>query len=223
MSIAGETLGQGAVAENALDRGLGVIEVAFHGGHLHVGAGLRGHLQLLDLGDLAFRVEDGDGGARGVREAGQRGLAGVAGGGGENHDLLVRVAVGWRGVRHETRQNLQGHILECGGWTVEQFEHVIVTQRLQWSDTLVGPLLAIGIGDAPAQFLGGEVRQQRAQHFGGDLLVGLARQRGDIHLGLAQCVRDEQAAVVGNALTNRLLGGQRIGGAASGMEGGSHG
>ena len=74
MRIAGETLGQGAVAEDALDRGLGVVEVAFHGGHLHVGAGLRGHLQLLDLGDLAFRVEDGDRGARGVREAGQRAL-----------------------------------------------------------------------------------------------------------------------------------------------------
>ena len=69
------------------------------------------------------------------------------------------------------------------------------------------------VGDALAQLLGREVRQQRAQHLGGDLLVRLARQGGHVHLGLAQRVRNEQAAVIGDALTNRLLGGQRIGGA----------
>lgn len=35
-------------------------------------------------------------------------------------------------------------------------------------------------------------------------------------------IRNEQAAVIGDALTNRLLGGQRIGGATGGMEGGCH-
>ena len=59
-------------------------------------------------------------------------------------------------------------------------------------------------------------------YLGGDLLVRLARQGGHVHLGLAQRVRNEQAAVIGDALTNRLLGGQRIGGATGGMEGGCH-
>ena len=79
-------------------------------------------------------------------------------------------------MRHEARQDLQRHVLERGSRAVEQFEHVIVAQGLERGDALVGPLFAVGVGDALAQLLGREVRQQRAQHLGGDLLVRLARQ-----------------------------------------------
>ena len=99
MRIIGETFGKLLVAENALDGGLRVIEIALDCAHVYIRTGLCAHLQFLYLADLAFRIEHGDAGARGVRETGLRGLAGVTG--------------------HETRQDLQCDVFECGGRSVE--------------------------------------------------------------------------------------------------------
>ena len=218
MRIIGETFGKLLVAENALDGGLRVIEIALDRAHVHIGAGLRGHLQLLHLADLAFRIEHGDAGARGVRETSQRGLAGVAGRGSDDHDLLIRVAIRRSGARHETRQNLQRHIFERGSRTVEQFHHIVIAERLDRSDLLVGPLRAVRLVDALLELGLGVVRQQHGQHIERDLLVGLAGQGSDIHMGLTQGVGHEQAAIIGDALADGLLGGKRIGGAACAVE-----
>ena len=218
MRVAGQTGGQVTVAEDPLDRGLRVVEVALHRAHGHVRTRLRGHLQLLHLADLALRVEHGDAGARGVGEPRQRGLAGIAGGGGHNHDLLVRVAVGGRGAGHEPGQDLQRHVLERGGRAMEQLQDPILAQRLQRGDRPVPPLRAVRGLDAFAQLGLGEIGQQRAQHRHRDVLIRLADQLSHVHAGLAQRVGDEQTAVGGDALADRLLGGQGIGGAARAME-----
>ena len=54
--------------------------------------------------------------------------------------LLVRVAVGRRGAGHEARQDLQRHILERACGAVEQFHHIVVAERLDRGDALIGPL-----------------------------------------------------------------------------------
>ena len=95
------------------------------------------HLQLLNLAHLALRVEDGDRGAGRVCESGQRGLAGVAGGGGQDHDLLVGVAVRRRRVRHETGRICSATSLNAEVGAVEQFEDVVVAERLQGRDAPV--------------------------------------------------------------------------------------
>ena len=73
----------------------------------------------LHLADLAFRIEHGDARALGIRETSECCLAGVSGSGGHDHDFLVVVAIGRGGACHETRQDLQCDVLECGGRTVE--------------------------------------------------------------------------------------------------------
>ena len=61
--------GELPVSEDAFDGPLRVVEVPAHRAHPDVAAPLRGHLELLDLADLAFGVEDRDGGSGDVREA----------------------------------------------------------------------------------------------------------------------------------------------------------
>ena len=78
-----------AGGEDVLHAGLRVVEVAAHGAYAHVRALLRGHLRLLHGGDAAVRVKDDDARAGHVVEALERGLAGVAGGGGQDDDLIV--------------------------------------------------------------------------------------------------------------------------------------
>ena len=202
-----DTLGELMVAEDTLDGTLCVVEIAAHRAHVHVRARLRGHLQLLDLADLAFRVEHGDARARHVGEPGQRGLARVARGGREDHDFLVRIA-GRGGMRHKTGKNLQSDVLERGRRAVEQFEDVIVAQGLERCDRRIRPLFAVGVAHTLRQLVIGEIRQQRAQHLLGDLLVGLAGKGRDVDLRVAERVGDEQAAVVGDALADGLLGSE---------------
>ena len=218
MVVRGEAFGELLVAEDLLDRGLRIVEIAVDGAHMHIGAGLRGHLQLLHAAHPALRVEHGDAGARGVGEPGQCGLARVARSGGHDHDLLVRVAVGRRGAGHEARQDLQRHILERACGAVEQFHHIVVAERLDRGDALIGPLAAVRLGDALLQLVLAEVGQQHAEHVERDLLVRLAGERGDVDRGLAELIGHKKAAVVGDALADGLLGGERVGAAARAVE-----
>ena len=119
MRVGRQAAGKLAVAENALDSGLCVIEIALDCAHAHIRTGLRAHLQFLHLADLAFRIEHGDARALGIRKTSERCLAGISGSGGHDHDFLVVVAAGRGGARHETRQDLQCDVLECGGRAVE--------------------------------------------------------------------------------------------------------
>ena len=66
---------------------MGVVKVAADGTDGHVVTGLGGHLEVLDVGDLALGVEDGDAGVRHARKAVQGRLAGVSGGGGDDHHV----------------------------------------------------------------------------------------------------------------------------------------
>ena len=138
------------------------------------------------MADLAFRIEHGDARALGIRETSERCLAGISGSGGHDHDFLVVVAAGRGGARHETRQDLQCDVLECGGRAVEQFHHVVIAERLDRGDLFVGPLCAVCLVDACFEFGFGEVGQQHAQHVECDLLVGLACEGCDVHVGFAQ-------------------------------------
>ena len=65
----------------------------------------------------------------------------------------------------------------------------------------------VRVGDGH-QLVIGEIRQQCAQHLLGNLLVGLAGKGCDVDLRVAERVGDEQAAVVGDALANGLLGSE---------------
>ena len=208
MGVLRQACGELLVAEDALDRGLGVVEVALDRAYVHVGTGLRGHLQFLHLADLAFGVEDGDAGSGRIRKSCEGGLAGVSGCGGDDHDLLVVVAVGRGGTCHEAGEDLERDILECGGRAVEQFHHVVVAKRLDRGDLLVGPLFAVCFGDALGKLLFGEVGQQCAEYALGDGLIGHAGKIVDGDLGFAELIGDEQTAVVGESEANGLLGSE---------------
>ena len=208
MRVLFETRGEVPVAEDLLDGGLRVVEVALDRAHVDVGTLLRRHLEFLHAADAALRVEDGDAGALGVGEAGERGLAGVAGGGRDDHDLLVRVAVGGRRARHEARQDLQGDVLERGGGAVEQFHDPVLSERLDRRDALVRPLRPVGLGDACLEFFFGEVVEEHGEHVIGDLLVAPAGEVVDGDEAFAEFVGDEEAAVVRDALADGLLRGQ---------------
>ena len=87
-----EAPGELAVGEDALDLPLAVVEGAVDGADGDVAAELGDHLEALDVGDLAGGVEHGDAHAIHAREAVEGGLAGVAGGGGDDHDFLAVLA-----------------------------------------------------------------------------------------------------------------------------------
>jgi hypothetical protein len=168
---------------------------------------LRAHLQFLNFTDLTFRVEHGNAGSRSIRETCESGLAGVTRSSGEYHHALVPGAVRLDGFGHEARQYLQRHVLEGAGRAVEQFEHVIIAERLQWSDCGIGPLASICLGHAVAQFLIGEVRQKFPQYLNRDVLIGLVRQIAQVYGFLAERIRDEETSVGGDAFANGLLRG----------------
>ena len=186
MRIGSQTIGKLTITENAFDSGLSVIEIALHRADIHIRTSLRAHLQFLYLANLAFRIEHGDACALGIRETSERRLAGVSGGGCHDHDFLVAIAAGRGGACHETRQDLQCDIFECGGRAVKQFHHVVIAERLDRGDLFVGPLRAVRFIDACLEFGFGEVGQQHAQHVECDLLVGLACERCDVYVGFAQ-------------------------------------
>ena len=200
--LAREALPQRAVGEDALDLGLGVVEVAADGADGHVGAALGGHLEVLDVGDLAVGVEDGDAGAGHVGEALERGLAGVAARGGHDHDAA---AVALAGHAHELRQHLQGHVLEGARGAVPELEHPLVAAAHGGRHGGGVEVLAIGGAHAPGDLVGREVVEQVPQHEAGAVLVGAGQQLVERRCPRGDVVSHEQAAIGGDALENGLL------------------
>ena len=172
-----------------------IVEVATHAADGHVGAFLGAHLQLLHAADLAFGIEDGDADARGIGESGESRLAGVAGGGGHDHDLLVSGAVVRARAGHEAGQHLEGDVFEGARGAVPQLEHVRghavgVGRReaLHGRDFGIGESLLICLGDARRDLFGGVVGQQSGEHLAGQVEIAHLREAGERDLRAAELI-----------------------------------
>ena len=185
--------------EHLLDTGLGVVEVAPDGADLYIVAGLGGHLRLLDGGHAAVGVEHDDAGTLHVVEALQRGLAGVAGGGGEDDHVALH-AFGLGRCADEAGQHRQGHILKGGGGAVVQLQHILISHRHQRCQVGGGELAVIAAADDILHI--GEVRQQRRENFRGHGQRIQPQRALPVEVQLGR-IADVQTAVGGDALQHR--------------------
>ena len=122
-----QLLGELLVGKGVLDAGLAVVEIAAHGPHLHVVSGGGDHLLALDVAHAAIGEQHPDGNAVYALETLQGGLAGVAGGGHEDHELVIErslLAQLLGAGREEVGQALQGHVLEGTRRPVPQLQDV---------------------------------------------------------------------------------------------------
>ena len=122
-----QLLGELLVGKGVLDAGLAVVESAAHGPHLHVVSGGGDHLLALDVAHAAIGEQHPDGNAVYALETLQGGLAGVAGGGHEDHELVIErslLAQLLGAGREEVGQALQGHVLEGTRRPVPQLQDV---------------------------------------------------------------------------------------------------
>ena len=122
-----QLLGELLVGKGVLDAGLAVVEIAAHGPHLHVVAGGGDHLLALDVAHAAIGEQHADGDAVYALETLQGGLASVAGGGHEDHELVIErslLAQLLGAGREEVGQALQGHVLEGTRRPVPQLQDV---------------------------------------------------------------------------------------------------
>ncbi len=189
--LLGELGAEGLVVEGGLDGALAVVEVAAHAEDADVVAALRDHLLALDVGDAVGGVEHDDAGVVAVREALERGLAGVARGGDQDQVVVGRGPRSRRSVerlREEQRQALQRHVLEGARRTVPQLEHPGAGHDLfDRRDALVVELRAVRVLHELVDALAGSVDAEAREHGGGappvrprlegeDLLEGEVRQ-----------------------------------------------
>ena len=181
---------------------MGVVKVAADGTDGHVVAGLGGHLEVLDVGDLALGVEDGDAGVRHARKAIQGRLAGVSGGGGDDHHVT---SVACARDAHELRQHLQGDVLEGVRGAVVELEQPVCAERGHRRHGRGVPLAAVGRLHARRELVLGVVGKQNAQHLAGRLVEALGADGCEVHLGLTEPVRHVQAAVGGDSAKDSLL------------------
>ena len=133
---------EGLVPEEGLDLALGIIEVAGNADYISIIALLRQHLQFLDMANATLRIEDHNLGAGHIRKAGHGRLTGIAGGGSQDDDFLVRALFLSRSG-HEIRQDGQGHILEGDGLTVEELQIVSIPYLLDWGQFWRVELVAV--------------------------------------------------------------------------------
>ena len=188
-----------------LDLGLAVVEVAAHRAHHDVVACLRRHLEVLDVGDLALGVEDGDAAALDAGESVQGGLAGVAGGGGDDHDLLALALGSLAGDAHELGQHLERDVFEGARRTVIELEQPVVAERGYRAARGGVPLLAVGRAHALRDLGFGVVGKKCAEHQARVFLEGLVADLGEVELFLADPVRDIEATVRGDSAQDSLL------------------
>ncbi len=194
--------------EGPLDAGLAVIKVAAHGADLHVLPLLGHHLGLLHRRDPLIREEHQDAGALHVVKALQGGLAGVAGGGGEDDDLVLHPLL-FPGGGNELGQHGQGHVLEGGGGPVEQLQGIVLPHLFKRGQLLGGKFALVGPADQGIHAL--KARQQMPQDYfrhaqGRQIQAGLP-----VKGPLCQTRVDIQSAVGGDALQHgggvcRLMG-----------------
>ena len=204
----GQSGRNGFITEDLLHAGLGVVEIAAHSINGDICTLLRGHLQTLDLAGAARGVEHGDLDARDVVVAVQRGLAGVAAGRHEDEGLFGAGEV-LLCLHEEFRHQLKGIILEGTGRAVPQLKGIgIALHRGQ-----ITGLAAEGFTISRASSLSEEVFRVVGQIFADDgsgqlRIIQLAQC---LHVHLRKAFRDEQAALIRQALCDRLRGGHNAG------------
>ena len=192
-----------AVGKNGLHAGLRVVKVAPHGAHLHVAAGLGGHLCLLHGGHAAVGIEYDDPRPRHVVEALHSRLAGVAGGGGQDHHVTLH-ALGLSRRADEMGQHRQRHVLERGGGPVIQLQHILVRHRRQGRQIRGGELFLVAGPHQRGHIV--KVRQQRVEDVRRHVQCGLFQSGPPVEAQPGR-VADIQTAVRGDALQHRVGGG----------------
>ena len=190
------------IGKDALDLGLAVVKGAIDAAHGDVGAGLRGHLEMLDLGHLALGIEHRDARALHARKACERRLAGVAGGGGDDHDVpaALRACHG-----HQTGQHLECHVLEGAGGAMVELKEPIVSQGGERRDGGRVEVGGVGAPHAGGELLIRIVAQQHPKDLACRLMIGLAGERGHVELGLTHGIADEEAPIGCDAGEDSLL------------------
>ena len=165
------------VLEGGLHDGLAVVEGAFDRDAGDIAVGDAGHEPALDLADAALGEQHHDADVGAAAESLDGGAAGVARGGGQDGD---GAALSRQHMVVQPPQQLHGHVLERQGRAMEQLQQEQVRlQLLQGRDGGVGEG-GIGLGahvgqDGRFNLVAGET----AQHGGGHLVIGLAREPGD--------------------------------------------
>ena len=108
--------------KDILHPGLGIVKITPDGADGDIACLLGDHLGPLDLGDAAVGIEHADPDPGHIPEAFQRRLAGVAGGGGEDENVLPDAFDFFSGGEH-LGEHAQRHILKGGGGAPEQLQH----------------------------------------------------------------------------------------------------
>ena len=171
-----------AGGEDLLHAGLGVVEVAADGADADVGTLLGGHLGLLNGGDAAVGVEHGDAGAGHVVEALHGRLAGVAGGGGEDQDILFHPLDGFGGGE-QLGQHGKRHVLKGGRRPPEQLQHGVAAYGNGGGQVFRFKFPLIGAANQRIHI--GNIRQQGGKNFRGHfrraaLQAGQPVKRGNL-------------------------------------------
>ena len=149
--------GKCLVAEDLLDAGLRVVKVAAHRADRDIAAGLRDHLQALDLRHAAVGIKHEDLRARHIGEALQGCLSSIARGGNENAHLPLLAAL-FQARREQVRQDLQRHVLECASRPVPELEkRGGVIEPVHRRNGRIVKLAAVGCGGEVRELLVGKL------------------------------------------------------------------
>ena len=194
----------GLVAKDFLDARLGIVKVAAHGIDSDIFALLGSHLQALDLTGAARGVEHRDLHTGDIMVAVQSRLSGIAAGRHQDQGLLGAAKV-LLGLHQQLRHQLQGVILERAGRAMPQLQRIDVLRHRSQIARLAAERCTIGRFCCLCQELFGIIRQVFPHDDRCHLRVIQCTKCLDIHLRKA--CRDKQAALVGQALCNRLRRG----------------
>ena len=186
-------------SENLLHTGLGIVKIAPDGAHRHVAPLLGDHLRPLHLAHAPIGVEHANAHPGHIPEAHQGGLAGIAGGGGENHDVL-RYPLFPLGSGEQLGQHGKRHILKCRGGAPEQLQHGAVSHGNAGGQILGFKFTGVGVGNQLGHI--GDVRQQRREDGAGDFLAASREQL--LPVQRRNLLGHIQPAVRGKSLQHRL-------------------
>ena len=139
-------------------------KVAPDGRDRHVAALLRHHLGTLHLRDAAVGIKYADAYPGHVPEALQSGLAGVAGGGGEDQDILFQPLDGLRGGE-QLGQHGKRHVLKSGCRPPEQLQHGVTAYGNGGGQIFRFKFSLIGAANQRIHI--GNIRQQGGKNFRG--------------------------------------------------------
>ena len=166
---------------------------------LHILTLLGHHLLLLYGADAVLRVEYHNSGTRHIGEACHSCLAGIAGGSGQDHDLIFHLIL-LRGNGHQMGQDGERHILERDGGTMEQLQEISAVRLHKRRDLRRIKLLVVSAVDAVLQLLLCKIRQELAHNRVSCLLIAHLCQLIQTYIQCRNLHRHKQTAVRGKAL-----------------------